>query len=93
MMVGESITGYLTGLMALLADEVHLATHAGALSVAAIAYSYTSRHAADQRLRFGTGTVGDLAEFASALVLAVITIEIGIGVKSVIRLVQPPLQH
>lgn len=87
MMVGEIIAGYLTGSMALLADGFHMATHAGALSVAAIAYSYAKRHASDQRFSFGTGKVGDLAGFASALVLAVVAI--GIGVESVVRLFQP----
>ncbi|MEA3539338.1 MAG: CDF family Co(II)/Ni(II) efflux transporter DmeF [Pseudomonadota bacterium] len=87
MMVGEIIAGYLTGSMALLADGFHMATHAGALSVAAIAYSYAKRHASDRRFSFGTGKVGDLAGFASALVLAVIAI--GIGVESVVRLFQP----
>ncbi|GMN04525.1 hypothetical protein MTsPCn3_32560 [Erythrobacter sp. MTPC3] len=70
MMIGEIIAGYLTGSMALLADGFHMATHAGALSVAAIAYSYAKRHASDCRFSFGTGKVGDLAGFASALVLA-----------------------
>lgn len=87
MMVGEIIAGYLTGSMALLADGFHMATHAGALSVAAIAYSYAKRHAWDRRFSFGTGKVGDLAGFASALVLAVIAI--GIGIESVVRLFQP----
>lgn len=87
MMVGEIIAGYLTGSMALLADGFHMATHAGALSVAAIAYSYAKRHASDRRFSFGTGKVGDLAGFASALVLAVIAI--GIGVESLVRLFQP----
>lgn len=87
MMVGEIIAGYLTGSMALLADGFHMATHAGALSVAAIAYSYAKRHASDRRFSFGTGKVGDLAGFASALILAVIAI--GIGVESVVRLFQP----
>ena len=75
------VLGYLTGSMALLADGFHMATHAGALSVAAIAYSYAKRHASDRRFSFGTGKVGDLAGFASALVLAVIAI--GIGVETV----------
>src|SRR3546814_6551245 len=43
MMVGEIIAGYVTGSMALLADGFHMATHAGALSVAAVAYSYAKR--------------------------------------------------
>ena len=87
MMVGEIIAGYWTGSMALLADGFHMATHAGALSVAAIAYAYARRHASDPRFSFGTGKVGELAGFASALVLAVIAI--GIGVESVVRMFQP----
>jgi cation diffusion facilitator family transporter len=87
MMVGEIIAGYLTGSMALLADGFHMATHAGALSVAAAAYSYAKRHAFDRRFSFGTGKVGDLAGFASALVLGVVAL--GIGVESVLRLYQP----
>lgn len=87
MMVGEIIAGYLTGSMALLADGFHMATHAGALGVAAIAYGYARRHASDRRFSFGTGKVGELAGFASALVLAVIAI--GIGVESLVRMFQP----
>jgi cation diffusion facilitator family transporter len=87
MMVGEIIAGYWTGSMALLADGFHMATHAGALSVAAIAYGYARRHASDSRFSFGTGKVGELAGFASALVLAVIAI--GIGVESIVRMLKP----
>lgn len=87
MMVGEIVAGYLTGSMALLADGFHMATHAGALSVAAAAYSYAKRHASDPRFSFGTGKVGDLAGFASALVLGLVAL--GIGVESVLRLYQP----
>lgn len=87
MMIGEIVAGYMTGSMALLADGLHMGTHAGALSVAAIAYAYARRHATDQRFSFGTGKVGELAGFASALVLAVIAILIGI--ESVVRMFQP----
>ncbi len=87
MMIGEIIAGYVTGSMALLADGFHMATHAGALGVAAIAYAYAKRNASDRRFSFGTGKVGELAGFASALVLAVIAI--AIGVESVIRMFQP----
>ncbi|TCP96367.1 cation diffusion facilitator family transporter [Sphingomonas sp. PP-F2F-A104-K0414] len=87
MMLGEIIAGYVTGSMALLADGFHMATHAGALSVAAAAYSYAKRHAADRRFSFGTGKVGDLAGFASALVLGLVAL--GIGIESVLRLYQP----
>ncbi|KAF1047605.1 MAG: Cadmium, cobalt and zinc/H(+)-K(+) antiporter [Herbaspirillum frisingense] len=87
MMVAEIIAGYLTGSMALLADGFHMATHAGALAIAAGAYVFARRHARDLRFSFGTGKVGDLAGFASALVLAVIAI--GIGVESLWRLASP----
>ena len=87
MMIGEIVAGYLTGSMALLADGFHMATHAGALSVAAAAYAYAKRHAGSSRFSFGTGKVGDLAGFASALVLAIVAL--GIGVESIRHLVAP----
>jgi cation diffusion facilitator family transporter len=87
MMAGEIFAGYVTGSMALLADGFHMATHAGALGVAAAAYAYAKRHAASPRYSFGTGKVGDLAGFASALVLGLVAL--GIGVESVLRLFQP----
>ncbi|MET3826764.1 cation diffusion facilitator family transporter [Sphingomonas sp. PvP055] len=87
MMVGEIIAGYITGSMALLADGFHMATHAGALGVAAAAYAYAKRNATDRRFSFGTGKVGDLAGFASALVLGLVAF--GIGVESLLRLYRP----
>lgn len=87
MMVAEIAAGYWTGSMALLADGFHMATHAGALGVAAAAYAYARRHANDRRYSFGTGKVGDLAGFASALILGIIAL--GIGVESIRRLLEP----
>lgn len=87
MMVGEIIAGSIFNSMALLADGFHMATHAGALAVAAVAYTFARRHAHNRRFSFGTGKVGDLAGFASALVLALIAL--GIGVESVGRLFDP----
>ncbi len=87
MMVVEILAGWWTGSMALLADGFHMATHAGALAVAAAAYAYARKHAKSARYSFGTGKVGDLSGFASALVLAVIAI--GVGVESVRRLFEP----
>ncbi|WP_315763507.1 CDF family Co(II)/Ni(II) efflux transporter DmeF [Sphingomonas sp. Y38-1Y] len=86
-MVAEIAAGYWTGSMALLADGFHMATHAGALGVAALAYRYARVHARDPSYTFGTGKVGDLAGFASALVLALFAI--GIGVESIRRIVEP----
>lgn len=87
MMVIEIAAGWVTGSMALLADGFHMATHAGALGVAAWAYAFARRHVDDPRFTFGTGKVGDLAGFASALVLAIIAL--GVGVESVQRFFEP----
>lgn len=87
MMVGEIIVGFATGSMALLADGFHMATHAGALGVAAAAYAYAKKHSANARYTFGTGKVGDLAGFASALVLLIVAL--GIGFASIMRLAEP----
>ena len=87
MMVAEIAAGLITGSMALLADGFHMATHAGALAVAAGAYWYAKRHVANPRFTFGTGKVGDLAGFASALVLGIFAI--AIAAESVARLFNP----
>ncbi len=87
MMVAEIAAGYWTGSMALLADGFHMATHAGALSIAAAAYAFARRNAHNGRFSFGTGKVGDLAGFASALILMLVAL--GIGVESMIRLFAP----
>jgi cation diffusion facilitator family transporter len=87
MMIGEIAAGYLTGSMALLADGFHMATHVAALGIAAAAYGFARRHASNARYSFGTGKVGDLAGFASAMVLGLVSL--GIAVESVLRLFQP----
>ncbi len=74
MMVGEVAAGLVYGSMALLADGWHMGTHAAALSVAAFAYLYARRHAEDPRYTFGTGKVGALGGFASAVSLAVVAL-------------------
>lgn len=86
-MVVEIVFGWLTGSMALLADGFHMATHAGALAVAAGAYGFARRHARNPRFTFGTGKVGDLAGFASALLLALMALFI--AVESVLRMFEP----
>lgn len=86
-MVGEIVAGWLTGSMALLADGFHMATHAGALAVAAGAYAFARRHAHNARFTFGTGKVGDLAGFASALMLGLASL--GIALESGLRLASP----
>src|ERR1700749_172923 len=66
MMVAEIVGGLLAGSIALVADGLHMSTHASALLLAALAYSYARRHAQDARFSFGTGKLGDLPGFASA---------------------------
>jgi cation diffusion facilitator family transporter len=87
MMVVEIVGGLLFGSIALVADGMHMSTHAAALMLAALAYSYARRHADDARFCFGTGKLGDLAGFTSAVVLAMIAILI--GYEAVMRLIAP----
>ena len=87
MMVAEIVFGTLYGSMALVADGWHMSTHAGAMLIAALAYAYARRHARDPRFTFGTGKLGDLAGFASAIVLALIALLI--GWESFVRLANP----
>lgn len=87
MMVGEVVAGSVYGSMALLADGWHMATHAGALSISAIAYAIARRKARDRKFVFGTGKIGDLAGFTSAIILAGIAVLI--GYQSFGRLVKP----
>src|SRR6202167_6117689 len=74
MMAGEIVGGMVFGSIALIADGLHMSTHAGALLLAAVAYRYARRHAEDRRFTFGTGKLGDLAGFTSAIVLAMIAL-------------------
>jgi cation diffusion facilitator family transporter len=73
-MVVEIVAGLLSGSMALLADGWHMATHAAALSVAALAYRHARRHARSARYSFGTGKVSALGGFGSAVALAVVAL-------------------
>src|SRR6516165_5995296 len=91
MMIIEIVGGLLFGSIALVADGVHMSTHAGALLLAALAYTYARRHADDPRFTFGTGKFGDLAGFTSAIVLAMIAILI--GYESVTRFFDPVPIH
>ncbi|RTL73318.1 MAG: cation transporter [Hyphomicrobiales bacterium] len=86
-MVAEIVGGSLFGSMALVADGWHMATHAGALAIAALAYRFARRFAEDERFVFGTGKLGDLAGYTSALILAMVALLI--GYESVQRLLQP----
>ena len=87
MMIAEIVGGFAFGSIALIADGLHMSTHASALLLAALAYSYARRHANDERFSFGTGKLGDLAGFTSAIVLAMIALLI--GYEAVTRFIWP----
>lgn len=70
MMVVEIVAGVLFGSMALLADGLHMASHAVALGINAYAYAYARRHARDASYSFGTGKVNTLGGFTGAVLLA-----------------------
>jgi cation diffusion facilitator family transporter len=87
MMVVEIIAGNVFGSMALIADGWHMSTHAAAMMIAALAYLYARKNERNRRFTFGTGKLGDLAGFASAIVLALIALLI--GWESLLRLRAP----
>ena len=87
MMVVEIVAGLAYGSMALVADGLHMSTHAAAMLIAAGAYFYARKHVANPRFTFGTGKFGDLAGFASAVILALIALFI--GYESLLRLTDP----
>lgn len=87
MMLIEIVGGLLSGSIALVADGLHMSTHAGALLLAALAYTFARRYAADPRFTFGTGKLGDLAGFTSAVVLAMIALLI--GYEAILRIISP----
>jgi len=87
MMVAEIASGLLFGSMALLADGWHMASHASALGITALAYAFSRRQIDNPRFTFGTGKVGDLAGYSSALLLALIALLM--AYESAERLVHP----
>jgi cation diffusion facilitator family transporter len=91
MMAAEIVGGWLFGSIALIADGLHMSTHAGALLLAALAYTFARRYAQDPRFTFGTGKFGDLAGFSSALILTMIALLI--GYEAVSRLFSPVPIH
>ena len=86
-MVVEIAAGSWFNSMALLADGWHMATHAGAMGLSALAYRFARRHARNPRFTFGTGKVGDLAAFSSGIILAVAALMI--GWELIVRLARP----
>jgi cation diffusion facilitator family transporter len=91
MMIAEIVGGVLFGSIALVADGLHMSTHAGALLLAALAYTYARKHADNPSFSFGTGKFGDLAGFTSAIILAMIALLI--GYESVSRIFAPVQIH
>jgi len=87
MMIVEITAGSIYGSMALVADGWHMSTHAGAMLIAALSYIYARKHQRNRRFTFGTGKLGDLAGFASAIVLALVALLI--GYESVLRFQSP----
>lgn len=87
MMIVEIGGGTLFGSMALVADGLHMATHVAALSIAAVAYSFARKNVGNDWFSFGTGKFGELAAFASAIILAMVALLI--GYESVMRLIHP----
>ena len=90
-MLVEVAAGTLTGSMALLADGWHMATHVGALGIAAFAYHMAHRHAADPRFTFGTGKVAILGGYTSAVALALVALLM--AAESLSRLFEPVNVH
>jgi cation diffusion facilitator family transporter len=86
-MVVEIVAGIVFGSMALLADGLHMGSHASALGISAFAYYYARRYAYDRRFSFGTGKANSLAAYTSAALLAVFALFMGWA--SVGRLLHP----
>ncbi len=74
MMVAEIVGGTIFGSIAVVADGWHMSTHAAALGIAALAYRFARKHARDPHFSFGTGKLGELAAFSSAVLLALISL-------------------
>ena len=92
MMAAEIGGGIIFGSLALLADGWHMSTHAAALAIAALAYRYARHRRLDREFSFGTGKVGELAAFASAIVLALIAVMV--AYESVARMLAPqPIRY
>ena len=91
MMVGEIVGGWLFGSIALIADGLHMSTHAGAFCLPRSPTRSPAATRTTRASRFGTGKLGDLAGFTSAIVLAMIALLI--GYEAVVRLFAPVPIH
>ncbi len=86
-MVVEITAGTLFGSMALLADGWHMGTHVAAFLITIFAYRYARTHADNPAYAFGTGKVGVLGGFASAVALAVVALMMLL--ESLQRIIEP----
>ena len=86
-MLAEILGGWWFGSLAVIADGLHMATHAGVMLIAALAYGLARRYAADPRFVFGTAKLGDLAGLLSAVLLGVVALNI--LYESIVRLFHP----
>ncbi|MEI6809925.1 MAG: CDF family Co(II)/Ni(II) efflux transporter DmeF [bacterium] len=88
-MAVEIVAGLAYGSMALLADGWHMGTHVAAMGISLFAYRYARHHAQDPRFTFGTGKVGVLGGYSSAIVLAVVALVM--AGESVLRFFTQPV--
>jgi cation diffusion facilitator family transporter len=86
-MVIEIVAGLVFGSMALLADGLHMGSHAVALGLSSLAYVYARKRAHDRRFSFGTGKVNALAGFTGAVLL--VGFALFMAIESVGRFVNP----
>jgi cation diffusion facilitator family transporter len=86
-MVIEIVAGFIFNSMALTADGWHMGTHAAAFGITIFAYHYARKHAHNPRFSFGTGKVGVLGGFASAVALGVVALLMAI--ESIHRIIEP----
>ena len=91
MMVVEIVAGTIFHSMALLADGWHMSTHVAAVVLTALAYYFGRRHAKDAQFTFGTGKIGVLGGFTSAIVLSGIALLM--AAESIHRLFAPVAIH
>src|SRR5438067_8814083 len=91
MMLVEITVGLMSHSMALLADGWHMSTHVLAFVITAVAYYVARRHAANVRFSFGTGKIGVLGGFTSAIALSIVAFLM--AAESVRRLFVPLAIH
>ena len=87
MMCIEIVAGLAYGSMALLADGLHMASHAAALSISAYAYYFARKRAHDRSFSFGTGKVNSLGGYTGAILLLIFALMM--VYESIHRLLKP----